>query len=152
MKVSGNTTPLGSLLSSHSTLAEINVTPLVDVMLVLLIVFMVSAPLMQQGVQVDLPHANAGNLTQAPDPILLTLQKNRSFHIGDRAFTADQLRQHLETLVSKRSQVEVILQADQALPYGVVAETMAEIKRAGIHRVGLATTQSAPRGPASKKR
>src|SRR3954465_2438052 len=81
-----------------TTLAEINVTPLVDVMLVLLIVFMISAPLMQQGVQVDLPKANAGSLSEAPKQVTLVLTKSRQILIGDAQVPPGTLREKLAGL------------------------------------------------------
>ncbi len=121
------------------TLAEINVTPLVDVMLVLLIVFMISAPLMQQGVQVDLPKANAGSLSETPEQMVLSINKSRQISIAEHMITQGSLFKRLEAIVAVKSNIEVVIQADQTLPYGVVAQLMAEVKRAGISRVGLVT-------------
>ncbi len=122
-----------------TTLAEINVTPLVDVMLVLLIVFMISAPLMQQGVQVDLPKANAGTLSDPPDQLVLVVQRNRQVSIQGHAIPSGQLLQKLQAIAAAKPGIEVFLQADQSVPYGVVAQVMAEVKRAKIQRVGLVT-------------
>ena len=83
-----------------STLAEINVTPLVDVMLVLLIIFMISAPLMQQGVQIDLPKANAGTLTEAPEQLVLVVNKSRQILINEKVIQQGSLRPRLEAIVA----------------------------------------------------
>jgi biopolymer transport protein TolR len=132
----------GSSYSSRSvpsTLAEINVTPLVDVMLVLLVVFMISAPLMQQGVHVDLPKANAAAMDEVPDQIVLTVDKSRQILISDHLIPTGTLMKKLEAIVTAKPQVQVVIQADHVVPYGTIAQIMAEVKRAGINRVGLAT-------------
>ena len=125
--------------SVPTTLAEINVTPLVDVMLVLLIIFMISAPMMQQGVHVDLPKANAGSLDDIPDQLVLTINSEQQISINNRGVERSQLRQKLEGIVSVKPQVQVFIQADQRIPYGVVAQIMAEVKKSKISRVGLVT-------------
>ncbi len=121
-----------------TTLSEINVTPLVDVMLVLLIVFMVSAPLMQQGVQVDLPKASAPALDEQKDLIVLVITKNRKLLINDNEITGP-LTPKLQAIYQNKSRREIFIQADQTVPYGFVASIMAEVKQAGISKVGLVT-------------
>jgi len=130
--------------SVPTTLAEINVTPLVDVMLVLLIVFMISAPLMQQGVTVDLPKANAGSLTETPDQIILTIDRAKQVSIADHTIKAGTLLQKLEAIVAAKPGIEVAIQADHGVAYGFVAQVMAEVKKAGINRVGLVTAPADP--------
>jgi biopolymer transport protein TolR len=122
-----------------TTLAEINVTPLVDVMLVLLIVFMVSAPLMQQGVQIDLPKANAGSLNEVPDQLVLKVDKTQLISIGGNPVAPGTLRKVLDAIVAAKPQIEVFIQADQTVPYGFIAQVMAEVKNAHVNRVGLVT-------------
>ncbi len=129
----------GGGYSVPTTLSEINVTPLVDVMLVLLIVFMISAPLMQQGVQVDLPKANAGTLSEVPDQIVLRIAKSRQLYMSDHLLPPGSLSKRLEAIVSAKPTIEIVIEADQTLPYGYIAQVMAEVKRAGISRMGLAT-------------
>ena len=126
------------------TLSEINVTPFVDVMLVLLIIFMISAPLMQQGAQVDLPKANSGSLSEAPDQIVLMVNKNRQILIGGNVIERGTLRKKLEGIAQAKPDVQVFIQADQNLPYGFIAQVMAEVKQAKIHRVGLVTEPGDP--------
>lgn len=122
-----------------SALSEINVTPLVDVMLVLLIVFMVSAPLMQQGVQVDLPKANAGSIDEVPDQAILVIRKDRRIFLNDKEVKRDALISRLAGLVEIKPNLQVVVQADQEVPYGQVAQVIADAKKANISRVGLAT-------------
>lgn len=130
--------------SVPTSLAEINVTPLVDVMLVLLIVFMISAPLMQQGIQVDLPKANSTVLNDVPEQLVLVVDKSRRISIADHTIQAGTLSKRLVAIAQAKPGVEVLIQADQNLSYGTIAQVMAEVKRAGITRVGLITepTQS----------
>lgn len=135
MNVSGSS----SSRSTPSTLAEINVTPLVDVMLVLLIVFMISAPLMQQGIQVDLPKANAPSISEVPDQLVLAIKKNRQITLNGKTVDKGTLRVRLQAIASVKPDVQVFIQGDQGVPYGVVAQVMAEVKQAKISRVGLVT-------------
>ncbi|MFZ9594887.1 MAG: ExbD/TolR family protein [Bdellovibrionia bacterium] len=129
----------GPIRVNTSHLAEINVTPLVDVMLVLLIVFMVSAPLMQQGVHVNLPKADAGSLNEMPDQLMISIQKSKQILLGDQVVASGSLHTKLEAIVAAKPQIEVVIQADQAVSYGFVAQVMAEVKKSGISKVGLAT-------------
>ncbi|MGK5090069.1 biopolymer transporter ExbD [Bdellovibrionota bacterium FG-2] len=134
--------PASSSASSRgipTSLAEINVTPMVDVMLVLLIIFMISAPLMQQGVQVDLPKANAQTLNEVPEQLVLVVNKNRQILINGNGIEPGTLRTRLEAVVSVKPNIEVFIQADQNIPYGFIAQAMAEVKKAKISRVGLVT-------------
>ncbi len=146
MGMSGSSGASGSISrrSVPTTLAEINVTPLVDVMLVLLIVFMISAPLMQQGVQVDLPKANAQSLTEVPDQVILVINRSRQISINGNTIQSGLLRMKLEAISSVKPQVEIFIQADQGIPYGFIAQVMAEVKKARINRVGLVTEPGDP--------
>ena len=127
-----------------TTLAEINVTPLVDVMLVLLIVFMISAPLMQQGVQVDLPKAHAASLSEAPEQVILVVNRTRQISTNSTTITSGTLFAKLQAMAAAHPNIEVFIQGDQGVPYGVVAQVMAEVKRAKIQRVGLVTLPGDP--------
>jgi biopolymer transport protein TolR len=125
--------------ATPTTLAEINVTPLVDVMLVLLIVFMISAPLMQQGVQVDLPKTNSGAMSEVPDQLVLTVSKVKQVSINGNLIKPGTLRAKLEAVAQAKPDVQLFIQADQSVPYGFVAQVMGEAKQAKITRVGLVT-------------
>lgn len=120
-------------------LSEINVTPLVDVMLVLLIIFMVTAPMMQQGFEVDLPQAAAAGVSVGEDPLLLVIQKNRKVYIGAATVNMNDLSKKVSAIMETRKNKQVNIQADKSVDYGVVAETMGELKSAGINAIGLIT-------------
>lgn len=125
--------------SGRVSLAEINVTPLVDVMLVLLIVFMVSAPLMQQGIEVNLPKANAGSLPQAEEPVILSIKADKSISLDEKSYSLSNLGEKLAALAIGKPNLQVVVQADQSVSYGLVAKVMAAVKKAKINRVGLVT-------------
>ncbi|MEK7691111.1 MAG: biopolymer transporter ExbD [Bdellovibrionota bacterium] len=131
--------PLRSSAGSLGTLSEINVTPLVDVMLVLLIVFMISAPLMQQGVQVDLPKADTGSLSQTHDQLVIVLHRGKEITLNGNRIEEGTLRRRLEAIAAVKPETEVFIQADQNLTYGYIAKVMADVKKAKIFRVGLVT-------------
>jgi biopolymer transport protein TolR len=122
-------------------MADINVTPLVDVMLVLLIIFMVTAPLMTAGVPVNLPDSRAKALDQDQNPVDIAVDRDGTIHIGDDAVTMEELPDRLSVIASERRQgdkpPQIFLRADKALDYGRVMEVMGELNRAGLNRVAL---------------
>lgn len=124
---------------SHSTLSEINVTPLVDVMLVLLIIFMITAPMLQQGVEVDLPAAAGTPQATAQDEIILTVTQNGMIYLNQTAYTLEDLHPKLRALAQNRPGQPYFLRADAAVPYGTVVQVMDVIKQAGIEQLGLIT-------------
>lgn len=130
---------LGGSRKSRVTLSEINVTPLVDVMLVLLIMFMVTTPLMQQGIEVNLPKTAASGVQAKDDPFILVISKNKKISIGKVFISMSQLEPKLRLIFKTRKSKQLYLQADKTVDYGFVAEAMAEIRRAGIHNIGLVT-------------
>jgi biopolymer transport protein TolR len=131
--------PTSAAKSGRVSLAEINVTPMVDVMLVLLIVFMVSAPLLQQGIEVNLPKADSGSLPQTNEPVVLTIHENQSLELDQKPMNKIALFQKLASLVIAKPDLQVLVQADQSVNYGTVAKIMAQLKKAKINRVGLVT-------------
>jgi biopolymer transport protein TolR len=120
-------------------IADINVTPLVDVMLVLLIIFMVTAPMMIHGVKVDLPRTESRNIKTEEDPLLLTITKKGEIFVEDYKVEYKDLRGKLERIFANRAGKEILLQADKDVPYGVVMRIMAQVKEAGITKVGMIT-------------
>ncbi len=127
--------------SSRRVLSEINVTPLVDVMLVLLIMFMVTAPLMQQGLEVDLPKTTASGFETQTEPFLVVIDAERRITISKEAIALNDLKAYLKKAFEFRRSKELYLQADKKVDYGFVAEAMAEIRSAGIYNIGLITLQ-----------
>jgi biopolymer transport protein TolR len=123
----------------RSAMSQINVTPLVDVMLVLLIIFMVTAPMMQQGVQVNLPKADTKALTPQETTVVVSIDKSGRLFINSSEVPGGDLRTKLAGMFATRSKKEVFLKADKDVPYGEVIKAMAEIKGAGIERLGMVT-------------
>lgn len=120
-------------------MSEINMTPLVDVMLVLLIIFMVTAPMMQQGVQVNLPKAETKSLAPKEDTLVVSLEKSGRSFINSTEVPVEQLKERLDAMLTGRAKREVFLKADSAVPYGEVVKVMAQIKGAGVERLGMVT-------------
>jgi biopolymer transport protein TolR len=126
-----------------TTIAQINVTPLVDVMLVLLVIFMVTAPIIQQGVQVNLPQARAGAIAGTEEPLVVTIAKNGKVYLNDNPMTLAELGTKLRAIRKLQADKPVYLRADQDVRYGLVMKTIAEVKQAGIERLGMITRPSA---------
>lgn len=120
-------------------LSEINVTPLVDVMLVLLIIFMVTAPMLQRGINVDLPNVAAKDISAPEEKLVLTITQKRKIFINEHPVEIANLREKLEKIYKNRADKEIFLKADEKVPYGFVMKTMAEIKEAGIGKLGMIT-------------
>jgi len=131
---------MSMLTDSHgSAMSEINVTPMVDVMLVLLIIFMVTAPLMQQGVAVELPQTRAQALDVNADLTVLTVTRNQHYYLGKTQIPRKKLRERLVHNLKLRRDKEIYLRADRKLPYGVVVDIMAIMKDAGVENLGMVT-------------
>ena len=123
----------------RSSISEINVTPFVDVMLVLLIIFMVTAPMMQQGIDVQLPETASAGVSVTEEPLTLVIKKNKTLYIGKSKVNVNGLRKKMKAIMKTRKNKQVYLQADKKVEYGFVAHTMAEIRAAGIYNIGLIT-------------
>jgi biopolymer transport protein TolR len=122
----------------RGSLAEINVIPLVDVVLVLLLIFMLTAPMMYRGIDVSLPKSG-GKPTVTEERLVLTLTKDRLLFLNDRVMPLTTLEARLRELVRDRPDKTIYIKADKELPYGYVVETMDRIRRAGVERVGMVT-------------
>ena len=139
---------MGPILGSsrrgrRSPMAEINVTPMVDVMLVLLIIFMVTAPLLTTGVQVDLPQSKAEALDQDDDPVAISIDPAGTVYVDETPVAPDLLGARLDQIAASSTQEggpRIFLRADRGLDYGRVMQVMGEINRAGLRKVALVST------------
>jgi len=120
-------------------MSAINVPPFVDVLLVLLIIFMVTAPMMMQGVEVDLPQTTTKNIKTREDPLMLSVNKKKEIFIEQRAIKIEELETKVKAIFKYRKNKEVLLRADREVPYGFVIQVIAGIKKAGIDKLGMIT-------------
>lgn len=129
--------------SSGAPMAEINMVPLIDVMLVLLVIFMVTAPLLTQGVSVDLPQASAAPVdTRDQEPLIVGILADGSYHLSieqDREVSLPELLTMVSAVMQRRPDTPVLVKGDRNVPYGRVVEAMAQLQQAGVPRVGLMT-------------
>ena len=128
-----------------ATLSEINVVPLVDVVLVLLLIFMLTAPMMYRGIDVQLPKTTA-RPTAVEERLVLTVTRDRLIYLNDRPIALQLLEPRLREVMHGRGDRTLFLKADTALPYGFVVETMDRVRRAGVERMAM-VTEPAPREP-----
>jgi biopolymer transport protein TolR len=119
--------------------SEINVTPLVDVMLVLLIIFMITAPMMNTGVDLDLPQVTAKNIEDPEGKLVLSIDKAQKIHLGGTSITWQDLQTKLKANERVQKESELYIEADQTLPYGIVITAMAVAKNAGVTKVMMLT-------------
>ncbi|MEW5735350.1 MAG: protein TolR [Thermodesulfobacteriota bacterium] len=126
-------------------MSDINVTPLVDVMLVLLIIFMVTAPMMTQGVAVALPETQSSAMDAEDDNLVVTVNKAQELYINDYKIGIDGLSAKLAAILKNRTDQRVFLRADKDVPYGLVVRVMAEIKDAGVEKLGVVTEPLKPK-------
>lgn len=127
-------------------LAEINVVPLVDVVLVLLIIFMVTAPLMYRGIDIDLPRSSVNTITPE-ERVVLTVARDRAVYLNKERVARVMLDETLTKLARSQPDVTLYLRADRDVPYGAVVEVMDAVKRAGIERLGMVTQPAGEQGP-----
>ena len=127
-----------------TSLAEINIVPLVDVVLVLLLIFMLTAPMMYRGIDVNLPRASA-KPTAVEERLVLTVTKDRLLYLNERPLPLANLETRLRELLRDRADRTLFIKADKDLAYGYVVETMDRVRRAGVERVGMVTEPLARR-------
>ena len=128
---------LRSSRKRNKALSQINVTPFVDVMLVLLIVFMITAPLLTVGVSVDLPKTKASQLSAKGDPIVISIKQNGKLFIQERAIEDKQLLPRLVAIASGNKNLRIYVRGDKNVSYGIVLDTIAKIKKSGFKKVAL---------------
>ena len=133
-------TGFGGDQGEDAALADINVTPLVDVMLVLLIIFMITAPMLHQGVEVALPKAEADAMQiKIDDPLILSVNRDGLVYVQDEPIHPSQLMERLSPLLESRGDEAVFLKGDRDLPYGTIIEVLDILNRGGIRQVGMVT-------------
>ena len=146
---------MGASVGSKGFVAEINVTPFVDVMLVLLIIFMVATPMMSEGLEVDLPQTRQVEvLPTEVDHLVLTVRKDGTIFLDEYKVEMPELEGYLQRLVKEKNKT-LFLQADKEVPYGIVVDIMGRIKAVGIEKLGVVAVredQAAPAAPGTKKR
>jgi biopolymer transport protein TolR len=123
----------------HRPLAEINVTPFVDVMLVLLIIFMVTAPMLQQGLEVELPKTNTQNLRLQKEPLVMTVRKDGKIFLARREIPIAELQEKLTAILADLDDKEIFLKADAGAQYGTVVKALAAARAAGAEKLGMVT-------------
>ncbi len=125
--------------NANKPLAEINVTPLVDVVLVLLIIFMVTAPMLQMGIDVNLPRVKAKSINFSEEKLVLTINGKQEIYINEFKTTLPDLSAKLESIFKARTDRELFMRADKEVPYGYVVQVMSEVRKAGIDKLGMIT-------------
>jgi biopolymer transport protein TolR len=128
--------------SSSQPLSDINVTPFVDVMLVLLVIFMVTAPMFSQGLPVNLPQAAAPALT-SEQPLVVSISPEQEVYLGDRPVGLGNLKADLAGEKKGDRKPEVLLKSDRSVPYGLVVQVMSILKEAGVEKLGIVTAPAA---------
>ena len=132
-----NRSLLRNTRNKNKSMSQINVTPFVDVMLVLLIVFMITSPLLTVGVTVDLPKTKASQLSAKGDPIVISIKQNGDLFIQERVIDTLQLLPRLNAISSGNKNLRIYVRGDKNVPYGIVLDTIAKIKSSGFKKVAL---------------
>ena len=124
---------------ASKSFSEINITPLVDVVLVLLIIFMVAAPMLQMGIDVNLPRVKARSVDVNEEKLVLTVDGRKELFLNKNKVALGDLRAKLENIFTSRIDRDLFLRADRNVPYGYVVEVMAEVRKAGVDKLGMIT-------------
>ena len=140
----------------YAPMADINVTPMVDVMLVLLVIFMVTAPLLTVGVPVDLPKTKAAAMNNEDKPLVVSVKKDGAIYLQDTAIELDSLGPRLAAIVANKADTTVYVRADKDINYGLFAQVLAELQANGISKIGLVndskdTTSATPAADTTQK-
>jgi len=130
--------------NKNRAMAEINMVPLIDVMLVLLIIFMITAPLMTHTLKIDLPKTGGAAQPEQPDAVSLSISVEQKLFWNDAPVSRQELRQRLQHISKQTPQPEVHIRADQAVPYRLIAETLADAAEAGVARIGFVAERAVP--------
>jgi biopolymer transport protein TolR len=125
--------------SDNKSMADINVTPLVDVMLVLLIIFMVTAPMLSMGIDVNLPRVKSKTVDLAEEKLILSINENKEIYLNKTRMSLQDLNTKLAAIFEERVDREIFLRADKNVSYGFVVEVMSEIRKAGVDKLGMIT-------------
>lgn len=125
--------------NQDKAISEINVTPLVDVMLVLLIIFMVTAPMLSMGIDVNLPRVKSKSVDVTEEKLVLTVNETKEIYLNKAKIPLGELRAKLEAIFASRIDREVFLRADKNVSYGFVVEVMSEVRKAGVDKLGMIT-------------
>jgi len=128
-------------------MSDINMTPLIDVMLVLLVIFMIAAPLMTASLKLDLPRTEAAAASDAPDFIAVAIDPQGQLYVADKPLAADAFADRMAQAAKKNPQTEVQLRADKTVPYGRVAELIGMVQKAGLNRIGFVAEPKADTKP-----
>ena len=138
-------------MAGKKLISQINVTPFVDVMLVLLVIFMITAPMLESGIDVNLPKTEGGQLKADEEPVVLTINRDGRIFLSNMAVNEIELAGKLEAIFKRRSQKVVFLRADEAVPYGRVAKAMSLVRQGGIERIAMVTEGIAANGEKTSK-
>ena len=125
--------------NDRKPVSDINVTPLVDVILVLLIIFMVTAPMLQMGIDVNLPRVKAKSVDVGEEKLILTIKSNEEIFINRYKASLGDLKSKLENIFESRIDREIFMRADEKVPYGFVVKVMSEVRKAGVDKLGMIT-------------
>ncbi|MBX3655771.1 MAG: biopolymer transporter ExbD [Ramlibacter sp.] len=133
---------------AHAPMSEINVTPLVDVMLVLVVIFIITAPLLASSIRLDLPRTDAATASEAPRFVTLVVDKAGQAYLNDQPVTLAELARRLEQTAGRNPDTEVQLRADEGVPYGKVVQVMGVAQKAGLSRIGFVAEPAGGAAPA----